>query len=243
MRLFSLLMLCSLILSGQENTSRQIWGNLVLGSAHNDKVYLELDIEPKTQTAGTLTWHNVDMTPLIEYYPNRWIDLTAEAVMGYTKDSLRIKTYEISPRIGVRFHILGNIRQYIPNDNILSFERFSFSTLIRYEYRNLYYDNGNAEHQSRFRVRIETKTAINHKKYSEENTFYLFADVEKYFNIGEDIHELFHHKTRVRIGPGYTYDKKHRFELLFIYDYAYDTTYKERRHDATIIDFRYKLYF
>ena len=231
------------VVYADEDVSQQIWGNVILGHPYDDKVYLELDFEPKSQLSGTLSWRNLDLTPLVEYYPNRWVDLAAEAVTGYTKDSYSAHTYEVSPRIGIRFHILGNIRQYIPDEYLLMQKRFSFSTFVRYEYRSLYYDDGHAEHQSRFRIRLETKTALNHQSHYYPDTWYLFGDFEEYFNLGEDMKEVFLSKTRIRIGPGYTFNRKNRFEILGIYDFANDTYNDSIRHDAAAIDFRYKLFF
>ena len=226
-----------------EAVSQQVWGNLVFGHPYGDKVYFELDFEPKSQVSGTPSWRNLDMTPLAEYYPNRWVDLSAEAVLGYTKDSYSARTYEVSPRIGIRFHILGNVREYVPDKYLLLQKRFSFSTFLRYEYRSLYYDDGSADHQSRFRIRLETKTAFNHQSHSFPDTWYLFADFEEYFNLGEDMKEVFLSKARIRIGPGYTYNRKNRFEILGIYDFANDTYNDSIRHDAAAIDIRYKLFF
>ncbi len=241
-KIISILLFTTILLQGEE-TSSQIWGNLIMGSAHNDKVYLELDFEPKLQVSPDQRWRNIDITSLLEYYPNKWMDITAEMVLGYTNDKSSIQSYEVSPRLGIRLHILGNLRQYIPNDNIFLFDRFSLSTLFRYEYRSLYYSDHGAEHQSRFRARIETKTALNHKNYTDDDTYYLFADVEQFFDFGNEIKEVFANKTRIRIGPGYTYDKIHRFEMLLLYDYARDTFEENIRHDAFIINFRYKVFY
>ena len=232
-----------LLLQAESGVSEQVWGNLTLGTLHNDKVYVELDMEPKVQITGETEWRNIDATPLVEYYPDKWIDLTAEVVLGYTKDSESIKTYEISPRLGLRLHIFGNLRQFIPNDNIFYFERFNLSTLLRYEYRSLYYNDKSEEHQSRLRLRIETKTSLNHKSYSQDNTYYIFADAEEYFNFGKEVKEVFSNKSRIRVGPGYNYNVKHRFELLMIYDYARDTYEDNARHDAVAVDFRYKIFY
>ena len=224
-------------------TSKQIWGNLILGKNFNDKLFVELDIEPKSQIDGVTKWHNVDVTPLVEYYPNGWVDLTLESVFGYTKENVNREIYEISPRIGIRFHIFGNLREYIPAKYLITQKHFSMSSLFRYEYRTLYYSNTQTERQSRFRMRLETKTAINHSNHAADDTFYIFADIEEYFDIGKDIQELFHNKTRLRLGPAYTFTKKNRLELLFIYDFAYDTSNGSRRRDVAAVDLRYKLYF
>jgi len=41
----------------------------------SEKIYLELDFEPKILVSGEPKWRNLDVTPLIEYYPNPWVDL------------------------------------------------------------------------------------------------------------------------------------------------------------------------
>ncbi len=230
-------------LYANDETSKQIWGNYIVGSMLDDKLYSELDFEPKIQISGQEKWANLDTTSLVEYFPNRWIDLTAELVAGYTTQTNDIKSFELTPRLGIRFHIFGNIREYLPTYEYLQLNRFSLSTLIRYEYRSLWTNDNTSEHQSRLRVRVETKTAFNQDNMSYDNTYYLFGDIEGYFNFGDDIEEVFSNKARVRLGPGYRYDDKHTFEVLMIYDYARNTIEGDARHDAFAISFRYKIFY
>ena len=240
---FFIILISIASLHASDEISKQIWGNIVLGSMASNKVHTELDFEPKVQVSGQEEWRNIDVTPLVEYFPNRWIDLTAEMVIGYTKQTNDVKSYEFSPRLGIRFHIFGNIRQYLPEYKYFDFSRFDLSSLFRYEYRSLWFNDKDSEQQSRLRVRLESKIAFNHVNLSSDDTYYLFADVEGYFNIGEDIEEVFSNKARGRIGPGYRYDDKHIFELLMIYDYAKNTIEDESRHDAIAINFRYKIFY
>jgi hypothetical protein len=62
----------------------QLWGNLTFGWIRGDTLYYELDVEPKVLVSGDPKWRNVDVTPLVEYYPNAWIDLTGEMTVGST---------------------------------------------------------------------------------------------------------------------------------------------------------------
>ena len=228
----------------QESVARQLWGNVVLGFPQNRKLYLELDFEPKGQIFGEQQWGNLDTTPLVEYYPNRWVDVTAECVLGWTRQTNQLRTLEASPRVGLRLHILGSLWGYVFTGERVPLSRFSLSTFLRYEYRNLWYNQGlPAEHQSRVRVRLETRLAINNFTIRVDKTYYLFADAEKYFNIGEGVHEVFSSKFRLRIGPGYRASYRHRFEILFIYDFARNTVNDKASKDAMAIDLRYKLYF
>jgi len=231
------------MLHAENETSTQLWSNIVLAHPQSDKLYLELDLEPKAQIEGPDEWRNIDIVPLVEYYPNKWFDLTAEMVFGYTKDNHNLKTYELSPRLGIRLNLWGNLRKHIPQNALFDYKQFSLATLFRYEYRTLYYSDKSTEHQSRMRLRIETKTALNHKTFTTDDTYYLFADVEQFFEFDDDVKERFHNKTRGRIGPGYTYDENHRFELLLIYDYARDTFQDDVRQDAISLDFRYRMLF
>jgi len=230
-------------LYSNDEVSKQIWGNLILGSMLKDDLHAELDFEPKIQVSGEEKWANIDMTPLIEYYPNRWIDLTAEIVIGYTKQTNDINSVELSPRLGIRFNIFGNIRQHIPAYEYLQLNRFNLSTLFRYEYRNIFFNNNTSEHQSRYRVRVETKTAFNHEDISYDDTYYLFADIEGYFNFGKEVEEVFSNKARLRLGPGYRYNDKNTFEVLMIYDLAKNTIEGDTRNDAYAINFRYKIFY
>ncbi len=229
-------------LYSNDEISKQIWGNLILGSMLKDDLRIELDFEPKMQVSTEEKWANIDMTPLIEYYPNKWIDLTAEIVIGYTKQTNDINSIEFSPRLGVRFNIFGNIRQYLPTYEYLQLKRFNLSTLFRYEYRSLFFNNNSSEHQSRLRARVETKTAFNHDDISYDDTYYLFADAEGYFNFGKEVEEVFSNKARLRLGPGYRYNHEHSFEVLIIYDLAKNTIEDDARNDAYAINFRYKIF-
>lgn len=216
--------------------------NITLAHPYSDEFYFELDIEPKVQVEGAQEWKNIDLVPLVEYYPNKWFDLSAEMVLGYTKYS-SYKDYELSPRLGIRFNIFGNLRKQISHHGLFDYQQFNFATLLRYEYRSLFYAQEDTQYESRIRVRFETKTAFNHKKITMNDTYYLFADFEAFFDFQDDIKERFHQKSRLRIGPGYTYNEEHRFELLMIYDYAQNTYDSGLREDAVSIDFRYRIHF
>jgi len=230
-------------LYSNDEISKQIWGNLILGSMLNDDIHIEVDYEPKLQVSGEERWANIDMTPLIEYYPNKWIDLTAEIVIGYTKQTNNINSIELSPRLGIRLNIFGNIRQHLPTYKYIQLERFNLSTLFRYEYRSLFFNDNSSEQQSRLRARVETKTAFNHDDISHDDTYYLFADVEGYFNFGKEVEEVFSNKARLRLGPGYRYNYEHSFELLVIYDFAKNTIEGDARNDAYAINLRYKIFY
>jgi len=229
---------------GQETVSQQLWGNAILGVPKSKQMYLELDIEPKKQVAGMDSWGNIDITPLIEYYPSSWIDLTGEVTVGYTDQSTDVNTLEITPRLGIRVHLFKNVWQYFETSERIPLSRLTLATFLRLEARNFWYSSDSySEHESRLRLRIESKIAINHDKLAYDNTIYLFTDAEYYMPISDDISERFASKFRIRIGPGYRLSYANRFELLFIYDFARDTLDDDIDRDALALDFRFKFYF
>lgn len=100
------LILVTECLYADEDASGQLWGNVILCYPKGEKLYFELDFEPKIQYTGNEKWWNLDATPLVEYYPNKWIDLTGEITIGYTKQTNDIRSFEFTPRIGIRLHLL-----------------------------------------------------------------------------------------------------------------------------------------
>jgi hypothetical protein len=230
--------------SAQETVSQQLWGNAVFGFPVNQNMYLELDAEPKWQISRGERWRNIDITPLIEYYPNSWLDLTAEVTGGYTNQSNDVNTVEITPRLGIRFHLFTNVWQYFETSERLPLSRLTLATFFRLEARNLWYSGDlPSEHESRLRMRLESKIAINHERLDFDDTVYLFTDVEYYVPLGREISEKFASKFRLRIGPGYRLSYDNRFELLLIYDFARDTLDEAVNKDALAVDLRFKFYF
>jgi len=229
---------------GQETVSNQLWGNAIFGFPRSEKLYLELDVEPKRQISGADQWGNIDVIPLVEYYPNSWIDLTAETTAGYTNQSSDINTIEVTPRLGIRAHLFTNVWQYFKSSERLPLSRLILATLLRIESRNFWYSNHmGSEHELRLRFRLESKIAINQKKLAYDDTFYIFTDAEYYMPVSNDISERFASKFRFRFGPGYRLKYTNRFELLLIYDFGRDTLDDELDKDALAIDFRFKFYF
>ena len=235
--------LISLPAWSQDFTAQQIWGNAIFSFPESEKLYWELDVEPKLQISGNEQWQNIDVTPLLEYYPNHWIDLTAEMTSGYTDQSDDINTVEITPRLGIRLHFIKNVWQYLDTSERVPLNRLSLATLLRLEARNLWYNDNSSEHVLRLRFRFETKIAINRARLDYDRTIYCFTDVEYYIPIEKEVSERYASKFRLRIGPGYRLTFANRFELLFIYDFARNTLDEGVSKDAMAVNFRFKFYF
>jgi hypothetical protein len=223
-------------------TSGQLWGNVVLDFPAGDGLLFELDIEPKVQYSGSETWRAFDLTPAAEFPLNRWIELVGEAGIGKTRQSNAVTSKELTPRAGIRFHFLNNLRTMLPGRHRLG--RVGIANLSRVEWRNLWYSDGTpSSHESRFRNRIELTTGINHRDLSIDKTLYLVVDYEIFVPLSDDVPERFATKRRTRAGLGYRRDRKYRFEALYIRDGTRETEEGSFGASANIVDFRLKIFF
>jgi hypothetical protein len=224
------------------DVSNQLWGNVVLGHPKSPRLYYELDLEPKFQVSGGEPWRNVDATPLVELYPHSLVDLTGEVTVGRTRQTEADRSWELTPRIGLRLHLFKRLWDEIDLER-LPLSRLSLANLFRLELRNLWYSGDRvSSHEMRFRNRTELKVAINNDTLSVDRTLYLFADVEFFVPLGEDIPERFATKSRIRTGLGYRLSRKWRFEALYIRDFARETLDEEVDIEMNALDLRLKVF-
>jgi hypothetical protein len=228
----------------QDGASTQIWGNVTLGHPKSERLFLELDLEPKFQVSGGERWRNLDATPLLEFYPKDWLDLTAEATVGFTHQFSGLDTFEVTPRIGVRVHLFQSAWDHLPHPERLPASRLSLGNLLRLESRHFWYsDDQGSSQEWRLRNRTEAKFALNRGNLSEDGTLYLIADAEFYVPLGDELPERFSTKFRTRLGLGYRFDYRKRLEFLYIRDNSRSTLEQDFEKDANIFDFRLKIFF
>ncbi len=222
----------------EQEESAQLWGNVVLDFPKGDRFLLELDAQPKVQYAGADTWRNLDVTSVVEYYPNRWLDLVGEASFGKTQQSNNVSSVELTPKLGVRFHFLSNLRTMLERHPL---GRVAVSDLVRFEYRNFWYSDGGSSHETRFRNRIAIKVALNHAKLSRDNTLYWMADFEFFAPLSEDVPERFATKRRTRTGLGFRRSDRWRFEVLYIRDGVRDTLDEKFDTAVNVVNVKLKI--
>jgi hypothetical protein len=227
----------------------QVWLNFTPGWAKGERWYWELDVEPKWQVSGGEKWRNFDLSPTVEYYPADWLDLEAEATVGNTVQKDGLDTFEITERVGARFHLFAKMAPHRPGIPGLEHERLpltrlGLSTLVRLEQRNFWYsDDTPDKHEWRARLRLESKLAINHAKLSLDRTLYAIADAEYYQPLGDDIPERYVNKLRVRLGLGYRFRAATKLEFLYIRDWNRTAPDAEAAEDTQAFDLRVKLLF
>lgn len=243
--------LCCLLLIDSSTafaqTDLQLWGNVTLDWVKSDRLTYEFDIEPKVLVYapdGEPDWRNLDLTPSVEYAAKGWLDLVAEATAGYTKQDDEVNTFELTPRVGVRFHLLSRavptfgLREQVPRRRIV------VRDLVRVESRNFWYtgeDSGTSS-SVRFRNRVELLVPLNRVRMTEDGARYLLADWEWFIPLDEP-EERFASKQRIRVGLGYRRSFAWRFEALYIWTRSRDTAEDGFSTDDNSIDFRVKRLF
>lgn len=256
--LFVLVFLCvvsaALPLNGQapeppNDTSDQLWLNLILARPVSQKLYVEIDIEHAREVSGEDRFRYIYGTGMVEYYAKPWLDLTGELVTGRNRLTSEEESIEASVRLGTRFHLGNNVFwAWLPEKSrpeILPDRRYNFGVLLRYEHRNFWYSTDRpSTADARFRGRLEFKFALNKPNMGTDGVWYLMTDLEGFVPLVDDeAAELFATKARARFGFGYRWNYEWRFEILAQRDEARETLEDEIDVEAYMIDLRVKWFF
>jgi hypothetical protein len=229
-------------------TNLQLWGNVTLDWMQSDRLVYELDFEPKIlleQSEGDPGWHNLDVTPNVEFSPNGWLDLVGEATIGYTKQTDDVNSVELSPRVGIRLHLLSRYTDAVIRKHELSpRRRLVVRDLLRVESRNLIYSGAGSGSDSswRFRNRLEFLLPINKPRLTEDGAAYTLADWEWFVPLNEP-KERFANRQRIRTGLGYRRSAAWRYEVLYMWTRSRNTLEDGFSTDDNILDVRVKRVF
>lgn len=207
-------------------TSGQVWGNITLDWVKPSGVTYEIDLEPKIQTSsppGEPGWHNLDVTPSIEYGLSKAVDVLGELTVGRTNQTDALKTTEITARGGVRFHLFSRERKLFLNE-ALPKRRLVLRDLIRVESRNFFYSNDEpSESTVRFRNRLELLLPLNRENLGDDGALSLQTDWEWFIPVS-DPEERFANRQRVRAGLTYRRTVNWRFAALYIWNRSREAT-------------------
>ena len=240
-----LLVLITIPANGQ--TNGQVWGTVTFNWLTSDRLSYDLELEPKVLVAapeGEPGWASIDVTPNIEYVLRGWLDAVGELATGYTSQTDDTSSYEASPRVGLRFHL---VTRDLPTGPLkrerLPRHRIVVRYLVRIEARNLFYTGtGETESALRFRNRLELQIPMNRARVSDDGARYLLADWE-WFAPLDDPEERFANRQRVRAGIGYRRNLHWRYEALYIWGRSRDTTDEGFHTSDNILNLRVKRVF
>jgi Protein of unknown function (DUF2490) len=242
------LLLTTAVPAAFAQTNLQLWGNVTLDWVTSDRLVYELDFEPKgllEAPEGEADWRNLDLTPNVEYSPNGWLDLIAEAVVGYTKQTDDVNSTELTPRVGLRFHFLSRaLPTAIRGRERAPSRRVVVRDLVRVESRNIFYSGAGSGSEStvRFRNRLEFLVPLNKRKMTDDGARYLLADWEWFIPL-DDVEERFANKQRIRTGLGYRRSFAWRFEALYMWTRSRNTIEEGFTTSDNIINLRVKRLF
>jgi hypothetical protein len=239
-----LLVVCAAPAHAQATT--QLWGNLTFNWVRSDRMVYELDFEPKgllSAPDGDPDWRNLDVTPNVEYSPKGWLDLVVDTTIGKTKQTDDVDTTEMTPRLGVRFHLFSRAQRFHPRERAPR-RRIVIRDLVRVESRNLFYSGGDTDSDStiRFRNRLEFLIPLNTERMTDDGARYWLADWEWFIPI-DDPEERFANRQRIRTGIGYRRSFNWRYELLYIRTRSRNTIDEGFSTTENIIDLRVKRLF
>jgi hypothetical protein len=242
--LVAMLLMCAPVASAQ--TTTQLWGNFTFNWVKSDRLVYELDFEPKALLAapeGEPTWRNLDVTPNVEYSLRPWLDLVADTTVGRTMQSDDLDSTEVTPRLGVRFHLFSRAQQFRVVEQAPR-RRIVVRDLVRVESRNFFYSGGDTESESsvRFRNRLEFLLPLNKERITDDGARYWLADWEWFVPL-DNPDERFGSRQRIRTGIGYRRSFNWRYELLYIWTRSRNTLDEGFSTTENIINVRVKRVF
>jgi hypothetical protein len=227
-------------------TTTQLWGNLTFDWVKSDRLTYELDFEPKALLSppeGEADWRNLDVTPNVEYSLKPWLEIVAETTVGRTMQTDDLDSTEVTPRIGVRFHLFSRAQQFRLVEQVPR-RRIVVRDLVRVESRNIFYSGGDTESDStmRFRNRLEAFWPLNTERLTDDGARYVLADWEWFVPL-DDPDERFASRQRIRAGIGWRRSFNWRYELLYIRTRSRNTLDEGFSTSENIIDIRVKRVF
>jgi hypothetical protein len=198
----------------------QVWGELNLSWIKSHDLTLRLDVEPKVLASKPPSdpgWGTIDLTPAVEFTHGRRIDVVGELLVARTWQTGDLRTTEITPRIGLRLHLLSNLKNDLLKERQPK-HRLVLRELIRMEWRNLSYSNSEPSSSTgRLRARVEGLYPFNRPRLTVDGALYVTSDAE-WFWTTRDPEERYATKQRVRAGLGYRHSYRWRYEGLVVWD-------------------------
>jgi hypothetical protein len=221
-------------------TDTQIWGELTLDWIKSHTWTFAVDVEPKVLVARQPDepgWATLDITPKAEYVRGKWLDVVGELHAGRTRQTDEQDSYEVTPRIGFRFHLLSNIVDELIKERQPR-RRLVLRNFARVEWRNLYYSDSTPQSSTvRYRDRVETLFPLNRPRVTDNGALYAAADAE-WFWTHHDPSERFASKQRTRAGIGYRWSYAWRVETLYVWDRSRDSAHSAFTTNAKAVDIR-----
>ena len=209
-------------------TDFQVWGSFSFEKLATARRSYGLEIEGKDLVArppGADGWAALEVSPNATLVVAHWFDATGELYSAYTKQSDRNNSYEFTPRIGARIHLLSRDLPALL-DRGASLERRPRHRVViedhlRLELRTLFYNNGSPTSSYwRLRNRVSFDYPLNRANITEDGARYVAADWELFLPLNGDASERYVNKERFRFGFGWRQSLRWRYEGLYVVEHS-----------------------
>ena len=142
-------------------------------------------------------------------------------LVGRTWQTDDLDSVEVTPRIGLRLHLLSNLREEIVKERRPK-RRLVLRDLLRLEWRNLYYSTDKPDSSTvRLRNRFEALWPINRHRITDNGASYVAADWEWF--IPSMIRTSGCQSTTNSAGIGYRHSVAWRFEAMYVWNRSRNT--------------------
>lgn len=211
-------------------TGTQFWAEWQVSYPFANRYLAETTFSYQTLLKGGEKWSSLNMSPTFEMVLTPKFELTAEAPIGYTRQTDSQTSFEISPLAGVRYHITQG-------------KRVDTRLLARVQSRNVHQIESDVwEHIGRLRLKGEVWFSINGPNLFTDKLLYSFIDYEEFIVADEQINERFANLRRARVGLGYRLNYKHRMDLMYTWQYSRDEINDVFNRIDNVIQVKYKMF-
>lgn len=215
-----------------QNNSTQLWNDFTVYKTLQNRFSFDCELSYRTNLGNTDKWHSINITPKIEKaLGNHW-DLLFYIGSINTLQEQNYNTWELRPSLGIRFH-------FTPVRKLL------VRILGRIELRNQYtFESKTWDVNFRTRYRLEEIYFINGESFEKNKLWYLFSDVELFYSLDKVLEERYSDRLLLRLGAGYKFSDRWRFETIYTYQFSKNTITGEfGKDDEGILRLRARYYF
>ncbi len=184
----------------------------------------------QTLLASANKWRSFSLSPYFEASVLRSLDVFISLPIAYTLQKANLNSNEITPSLGLRYHIQEG-------------KRFNLNLTARIEQRYFYQiEAADWDQARRTRLKAAATMCINGPNLSTDNLWYTFLDIEEFFVIDKQVNERFAFLRRARIGLSYRLNYKNRFEANYTLQSSRNEIGAPFDEVDNIFQVRYKLY-
>jgi len=216
--------------TARAQTGQQLWLEWQTSYPFANRYLAENTVSYQTLMSGGEKWRSFNLSPTFEFVLTPKIELTAEVPLGWTRQNNAVSSFEISPLLGARFHITQG-------------KRVDVRILTRFQSRNFHQIEGDVwEHKGRFRLKGEVLISINRPNLFTDKLLYAILDYEEFIVVDQQVNERYANLHRARAGLGYRLSYKHRFDLIYTWQYSRNELGGDFNQIDGVIQVKYKMY-